>query len=202
MTASAGPALRGLHEEFGDQVRFVTVYVREAHPGERYPQPEEMDRKIRHARDYREREDIGWTIVVDDVEGSLHRALDEKPNSAYLVDRDGTVLFRSLWSNDEAVLREGLESVAAGGRPEPGEREPRLKPMLTGAGEMYRILGMAGEEARRDVRREVPPMYLMARTADLFRPLPPMTRTLAAGAVMGVALGVVIGAAAYAWRRD
>lgn len=50
-----GPALRELHEEFGDRVRFVTVYVREAHPGERYPQPEERDRKLRHARDYRER---------------------------------------------------------------------------------------------------------------------------------------------------
>lgn len=201
MTASAGPALRQLHEEFGGRVRFVTVYVREAHPGERYPQPETTDRKLRHARDYRERDQIDWTIVVDDLEGKLHRALDEKPNSAYLVDPDGTVVFRSLWSNDEAVLREGLEAAAEGRRPEPAQREPRLRPMLAGIGEMYRILGLAGREARRDVRREVPPLYLIAKTADLFRPLPPRARSAAAAAVLGVGLGAAVGAAGYAWRR-
>lgn len=52
MTASAGPALKRMHEEFGDRVGFVTLYVREAHPGERYPQPETFEQKLEHARAY------------------------------------------------------------------------------------------------------------------------------------------------------
>ena len=34
MTASAGPVLKRLYQEFGDRVAFGTLYVREAHPGE------------------------------------------------------------------------------------------------------------------------------------------------------------------------
>lgn len=60
------------------------------------------------------------------------------------------------------------------------EREPRLKPMLAGAGEMY----------------------LLARIAELFRPLPRWARSVAAGAIMGVGLEAAIGAVAHAWRRS
>jgi hypothetical protein len=40
MTASAVPALKKLWAEFGSRVAFITLYVREAHPGENYPQPQ------------------------------------------------------------------------------------------------------------------------------------------------------------------
>jgi len=36
MTKSAGPALNDLYAEFGDRVEFLALYVREAHPGDRY----------------------------------------------------------------------------------------------------------------------------------------------------------------------
>lgn len=196
MTASAGPALRKLHEAFGDRVEFVTLYVREAHPGERYPQPDTPERKMKHARDYRDRDAIPWTVAVDDVDGTLHRALDGKPNSAYLVDADGEVVFRSLWSNDEPILRRALEEVAAGRRPTPAQREPHLRPLMGGVGEMYGILGLAGEEARRDVRREMPPVYGMARLAHAFRPLPSHRRGAAAASVVA---GGLMGIGALAW---
>lgn len=50
MVASNGPVLKRLHEEFGNQVSFVTLYVREAHPGECYPQPDALEQKLRYAR--------------------------------------------------------------------------------------------------------------------------------------------------------
>ena len=89
MTASAGPALKAFHREFGDRVAFLTVYVREAHPGERYPQPQTFDDKVSHARIYKERDQIPWTIAVDDLDGSFHQAVDPKPNSAYFFSADG-----------------------------------------------------------------------------------------------------------------
>lgn len=50
MTQSAGPALRRLHERFERRVAFVSLYVREAHPGSRFPQPRSMEEKMAHAR--------------------------------------------------------------------------------------------------------------------------------------------------------
>lgn len=196
MTASAGPALRKLHDEFSDDVAFLTLYVREAHPGERYPQPDDFDRKLSHARDYAGRDDLSWPVLVDDAEGTLHRKLDGKPNSAYLVDESGTVVFRTLWSNDEETLRDGLEAVARGRRPRNPDRAPRMWPMLGGVGEMYHVLGLAGEEARHDVRREMPPVYGMARVAEWFRPLESHRRGAAAA---GAVAALLAGAASLGW---
>ena len=190
MTESAGPALKRLYEDFRDRVNFVTLYVREAHPGDRFPQPDTFERKMAHARAYQERDRIPWTIAVDDVEGTLHRALDPKPHSAYLVDANGTVVGRLLWANDFARLRAALETLAAGRRL--GDVENKLVPMVRGLGMIDEALSNAGGYARTDFRREVPPMYAMARLAALFRPLPPLGRGVAAVATSLAAVALVV----------
>ena len=198
MTASAGPALKELYREFGDRVAFLTVYVREAHPGEHYPQPDTFERKLAHARVYRDRDQIPWPVAVDDVEGSFHQALDPKPNAAYFVDGDGRIVFRTLWSNDHAGLRQGFRALlsddVAHAR---GQREAKLLPMMRGMGKMDEILGSSGDVARQDFRRAMPPVYAMARIAGVFRPLPPLGRALAAMGVVAAALGT---AGALGWR--
>lgn len=194
MTASAGPVLKRLHGEFGDKVSFLTLYVREAHPGEHYPQPEQFERKLEHARGYRERDELPWPVAVDEIDGALHRRLDPKPSSAYFIDANGRVVSRVLWSNYEPPLREALEALVAGESPARPEREPRMMPMLSGVGKMDEILSASGQVARRDVLREAPPIYGLARLAGLFRPLPPLARTAAAMAVITGA-AVLAGAA-------
>lgn len=193
MTRSAGPALRDLHERFGDDVEFVTLYVREAHPGDRYPQPDRLERKLEHARDYAQRDGVEWTVAVDDVDGSLHRQLDPKPHAPYLVGTDGTVLWRTLWYDDGAVA-EALEAVAAGRTPDDGEVESLLVPMLAGTGSMWTTWQEAGGHASTDVLREAPPVYLSGRLADLFRPLPPLVR-----GTLGMALAMAPMVAALFW---
>ena len=195
MTASAGPALRRLHRDYGGRVRFVTLYVREAHPGERYPQPATLERKIRHARDYAARDGIEWTVAVDELDGRLHRALDEKPSSAYFMDPSGRVVFRTLWSNDASTFRAGLEAALHGQPPEDAEREPKVAPMLGGLGAMDEILAASGETARRDVYAILPPLGPLARLARAFRPLPPLGRGIVAVALAAVAalgLGILV----------
>lgn len=194
--ASAGPGLRDLYREFGDSIAFMTLYVREAHPGSRYPQADTLDTKLRHARAYRDRDGITWPIGVDDIDGTLHRQLDSKPNSAYLVGTDGTVLFRSLWSNHEWTLREAVAMVAAGGTPME-QREPRLLPMLGAVGEMYRILDLAGDDAKRDLLVSAPPVYVLARLAHVLPFGGAMQRGLGA---LGMLCGLGVGAALAAVR--
>ncbi len=175
-----GPGLRRLHAEFGDRVDFVTLYVREAHPGERYPQPGTDAQKLAHARAYQELECFPWSVAVDTVDGDLHRALDPRPNATYLMDATGTVAFRALASNDERVLREGLEALVAGQPLPVGEREPRVVPALKAMGVMREVLDRAGSQAKQDIRRELPGLYPLLCLAALFRPLPPLARGIAA----------------------
>ncbi len=182
MTKSAGPVLKALHEEFGDVVDFVTLYVREAHPGDRYPQPETFEQKMEYARAYKQRDRIPWKVAVDDVDGSLHQKLDPKPNALYVMAPDGTVAFRALWSNDRLkALREGLAVSAQGGH---HEREANLLGMMRGVGAMREALRLSGRQAERDVLTQAPPVYVMAWLSSLFRPLPYLGRSMMASALM------------------
>lgn len=118
MTASAVPVLNELHREFGECVEFVMLNVREADPGEDYPQPDTVEEKIEHAKALKRLYAMPWTVISDDIDGHLHRGLDPKPNSAFLVDADGTIVFRSLWASDQPALHQS----GAGGRCTPRRR--------------------------------------------------------------------------------
>ena len=91
MTASAMPLLLQLHTEFGSDVAFIMLNVREAHPGEHFRQPRTIEEKLEHARALKQFYDIPWTVAADNINGDLHRALDPKPNSAFLVNSDGSL---------------------------------------------------------------------------------------------------------------
>jgi len=171
MTASAADPLQRLHERFGDAVR-VVVQVREAHPGERLPQPEDLATKTRHAELLRDLIGGGMTFAVDDPDGTFHRGLDPKPNAAYLVDAAGTIVFRSIWASDEAGLTEALEAVVSD-QPLPRKQSTRMMgPMLGSLGYLDDVLRTAGPGAARDLAVSAPPMLLGARMASLFGWLP------------------------------
>jgi hypothetical protein len=191
MTASSVPSLKRLYTRFGNRIVFLMVYVREAHPGENLPQPRTLEQKLEHARTLMKRDDIPWPIAVDDPEGRLHRAMDSKPNAAFLIDRGGQIVFRALWAGDERALRGALEAVAQGERPPRPESRRRFVPMAKGMGQMREVLHQAGPRAERDIWRAAPPMGVTAWTASLFRPLPPHWRTVAALASFALACGAV-----------
>ncbi len=201
MAATMGPGLRRLHCEFGDRIAFIALYVREAHPGERYPQPDTLEQKLAHARAYQALDPFPWPVAVDGSDGEIHRALDPRPNAAYLIDAKGNVAFRALASNDERVLREGLYRLVAGHSLPIGEREPRVVPALKAVGVMRAVLGLAGQEARQDFRRELPGVYPLLCLAALFRPLPPLARGIAAVSISGFGLIAVLASLARLLRQ-
>jgi FPC/CPF motif-containing protein YcgG len=65
MTADANPILQRLHDEFGEHIAFVTLYVREAHPEDRYPQPDSFEQKKSFARELQQRDALRWPVAVD-----------------------------------------------------------------------------------------------------------------------------------------
>ncbi|MFI2227302.1 TlpA family protein disulfide reductase [Streptomyces fradiae] len=192
VTESAVPVLKRLHARFGEQVRFVLVNTREAHPGEEIGQPATAAEKHRHARRLRDHHAVPFEVAVDDIDGTLHRAFTPKPNSAYLVDPTGTVAFRSHWANDEPALREALERAAAG-RPVHGRSRAMARPLLRAVGHLPGVVAAAGSRTGRDVWRAAPPLAVLGALSRLFPRLPADRRGPAATAV---AVLVVCAAAA------
>ena len=192
MTASAIPSLKRLHAQCGDDVAFVMLNVREAHPGENYPQPETLEEKADHARALKDGYQMPWTVAVDDLDGPLHSAMDAKPNSTYLMDRDGKIVFRSIWARDENNISRALENVARDQPLTKKESRAMVRPLVSAVGSVHEVMSRAGPQAERDHWLANPPMELAGRVASLFRPLSPDLRGVAAVATLGTATLLVL----------
>lgn len=200
MTASANAVLKPLHQEFGERAAFVTVYVREAHPGEKIPQPASFGEKVRNARMLRARDGIPWTVAVDDLDGSFHRALGTNSNAAHLMDPEGNVAFRTLWSNDERVLWPALHAMVHGNPDHPSGRERRVVPLARGLARVEDVVRAAGPGAVDDLRRETPLVYAASEVAWVWRTLTPLGRLAVAGAG-ALAVAAVYGGIRLVARR-
>ncbi len=186
-TASAAPSVQDLYEEFGKWIEFIMVYVREAHPGEHFPQAETMEEKLEHARALKEFYHIEWTVVADNIDGNLHRALDPKPNSTVLASKRGKILFRSLWAADREPLRQALEAVSAGRLPQSTQSAALIGPVARAMGMVQEVMERGGPQAVSDLWRAGFPIALAGRVATLFSPLSADQRGIAA--VLTLVLG-------------
>lgn len=180
MTMSSMPSIKKLQREFGDQIEFVLVQGREAHPGEKTPQPETMAEKQQHALTLKGYFDIDWTVATDSIEGDLHRALDPKPNLVYLVGNDSRILFRSIWAGDIAAIHRALAAVAAGQPLSKKQSVSMVGPMARAMGHVDATIKRGGRMAVRDMWRVAFPVVLAGRIATLFSPLSPNQRGVAA----------------------
>jgi hypothetical protein len=162
MTDSAAAGLHELHARFGHRIRFVMVNVREAHPGKAIPQPQTPEAKSAQASRLRELHGFEFEIAVDDVDGTLHRALSPKPNSAYVLGAEGIILFRAHWANDTPALAAALTAVAAGAAPCPARSGGLVRPMLRMLPHLAPVLDRAGSGAWADMWRVAAPLAAIA----------------------------------------
>lgn len=169
VTDNAAPGLNELFEKFGDRVRFVMVGVREAHPGDAVPQPKSLDEKLTHAMQLRDQHGFKFEVAVDDIDGTLHRALSPKPNSAYVLDKNGTILFRAKWANDTEALAAALDAIAAGESPRPSQSGGVIRPMLRVLRNIAPALDRAGGGAWHDMWRVAPPLAAIALALKTLR---------------------------------
>jgi hypothetical protein len=105
------PPLTELYQKYRSKgFEFFIIYVREAHPGENFPHHVSFDQKLAHARKLRELEKLTLSILVDDIEGSTHKAYGLLPNMVYLIERDGIIVYKSDWT-DADELHDMCESL-------------------------------------------------------------------------------------------
>jgi thiol-disulfide isomerase/thioredoxin len=193
MTASSAPSIQELYEEFGDKIKFIMLYVREAHPGENYGQAETIEEKLESARALQDFYGIDWTVAADQVDGDLHRALDPKPNAAYLANSNGDILFRSLWAADYEALRQALDDAASGRAMVSTQSTRLLGPVVRAMGRVQEVMERGGPQAVSDLWRAGFPMALAGRVATWFKLLPPDQRGIAAVLTLAAGMLVTVG---------
>jgi thiol-disulfide isomerase/thioredoxin len=175
VTDNAAPGLNELYRRYGDRVRFVMVNVREAHPGKAFPQPKTLEAKMAHAERLRDLHGFEFEVATDDVDGTLHRALSPKPNSAYVLGTGGTILFRAHWANDTEALAEALAAIAARERPRRSQSGGIVRPMARMLRNIAPVLDRAGSGAWADMWRVAPPLAALAFVFKVLRIRPGRT---------------------------
>lgn len=160
-TAGSMTDINELYDEYNDEnTQFLFVYVREAHPGEKLPAHSSFKGKVRAAERFRNEEDVSMPIIIDDVEGKIHRKYGKLPNPTYVIDKSGRVAFRSLWTRP-AIIEDALEELLT------EEQEKNTDHAVVNGGEdttmpstyamlnTYRALERGGRRSIQDFRREM-----------------------------------------------
>jgi thiol-disulfide isomerase/thioredoxin len=200
MTASAMPIIKHLHKQFGDKVEFVLMNVREAHPGELIPQPDTISSKLEQARLLKQLYGVDFTVVSDDIEGSLHRALDPKPNAVFLMSTTGTALFRSLWASDEKALAQALDNLVHDRPQSKTQSQKMFVPVVKAMGHVYEVMQRGGPQSVRDLWLAGFPMALAGRLATLFQPLSKDMRGIASVSTLIVVMFVLTALVSCTWQ--
>jgi hypothetical protein len=98
--------------EYEGQAHFLFVYTREAHPEhdhEVWPELTTIEQKWAHAKAMQERHNTPRKILIDDLEGTVHRAWAGTSNMSWILDHTGRVHFKSNWTH-EPDIRASLDS--------------------------------------------------------------------------------------------
>ena len=98
--------MHGLQKKYGDQVQFLTLYIKEAHPldewqmdsnvkeGVCYPQPTNQADRVKIANDFVKRFHYSIPLVVDPIENPANEAYAGWPERLYVVDEGGAIVYK------------------------------------------------------------------------------------------------------------
>jgi len=196
--------LRRLHQQYGTLVQFVDVLIRQAHPGELRGPYRSYDQKRESAREYQRLEEIPWTVLVDDLEGTVHAAYGGMADPAYLIDVEGRVAFYGMWTSAPKLRQAMDELLALGGTGWPVaagvDRVPHLAASLVYG---WRGLRRGGNRAVAEYNRATLGWASLSYLGYLARPLLaplalraeplPLRGRLALGGVLGLATALMMG---------
>ena len=85
-----------------EDVQLFVIYGRELHPGggkefKHYPLPKSETEKIAYAKEFAQ---LGkMPVLIDGLDNAVYTLYGKAPNGAYLVDKDGNLVFRGTWAD-------------------------------------------------------------------------------------------------------
>ena len=134
------------------EASFLVLYTREAHPGEMTREHRTLEHKRAAARRLVDEEHMRRTVLIDNLDGSVHRAYGAAWDAVYVIDAHGNVVLRQLWTHPGDV-ESVLDDLAAGKTVAPRETTDMAPP---GDRPMGEGLLRGGKHALLDFYRTAP----------------------------------------------
>lgn len=187
--------MKELYERWSPRVQFVDVLVRQAHPGPGVPPYASDLQKLEDAVAYKRDEGVPWTVLADDLDGSIHRQYGGLADPTYLIDRDGRVAFYNMWTHVptlhraiEGLFVQGGRGVVLGGT----DRRPHL---LAGIAGGWRALERGLPQSYTDLEAAAPgsatALWLGAKARPLLAPIALRSEPLPTGMRVALTAGAV-----------
>ncbi|HEX6939559.1 MAG TPA: hypothetical protein VF158_09110 [Longimicrobiales bacterium] len=182
------------------------MFIRQAHPGPGARAYRSFDEKLEDARRYVREERIPWTVLVDDLEGTVHQGYGGLADPSYLIGADGRVSYYELWTHAPTLHRKMEALVAQGGRGIVDDGIDRVPHLLAALTDGWDAIEKGLPQSYIDLERAAPGSASLTWLGHRFRPLlAPLTlrgEPLPAAARLGLAVGLAaLGAAALRLAR-
>ena len=103
-----------LANEIGDKAHFLFVYTREAHPEQHpdeFPPHRTIEQKWEYAATMQQRQQSPRTILVDGVDGEVHREYSGSSNMSWILDHTGRVHYKANWTREPHLRSELLAAI-------------------------------------------------------------------------------------------
>jgi hypothetical protein len=184
------PGLQALYDEYGDRSTWLMLYVREAHPGENMPAHMDYEQKRSQAHTFKTVTGTQWPVLVDDLDGSVHKSFKLLPNSTYLIDADGRVSFIGEISH-APTLRDALDHLFEQNmRGVVPEGDDKSLHMLGPTAYGWDAIKRGGRVSMRDVSTRMPPLamnlWLGNKMKSMLDPVASRSRRLTSEQKMGI----------------
>lgn len=164
-----------------------------------------LERKAADALAYRRDEAVPWTVLVDDLQGTVHQVYGGLSNPAYLIGVDGRVSYYGVTTGAPTLHTAIARLLDRGGVGvvTPGmDLLPHLLPVVTDG---WRGLARGRPQSTRELMAVLPPSVPLLRFGDWLRPLlAPLTlraRPLPTPAQAGLVAAAAVPAVLAAYRR-
>ena len=95
-----------MHRQYGEQVQFLTLYIKEAHPLDEwqmdsnvkedvcYPQPTSLADRTKSANDFVKRFHYELPMLIDPIENPANAEYAGWPERFYILDEAGTIVYK------------------------------------------------------------------------------------------------------------
>lgn len=163
--------MKKLHARWGEQVDFVDVVIRQAHPGPAVPPYHSFEQKLRDAQDFQQQEGIPWPVVVDDLQGTVHQVYGGMADSIYLIDTGGRVAFYNMWAHVPTLDLAIAALVGRGGHGVVNGGIDRRVHLLSSITDGWRGLRRGLPQSYLDMETAVPPQGSLTWLGYQLRPL-------------------------------
>ncbi|GIW81561.1 MAG: hypothetical protein KatS3mg105_3368 [Gemmatales bacterium] len=83
-----------MYKRYGDKIQFFVVYIREAHPNSRIPQPSKLEQRVDIAKTMCQQLKLSLPTLIDGMDNKTGIAYGGFPDRLYLVGKDGRIVYK------------------------------------------------------------------------------------------------------------